>query len=88
MQMGLPFLSGVAGKKRNQMMSIDLGTRTTKAVLLERRGGVFALLRYVLLDAPIFEKTLSPELLAEHLQSRLRSLGGQNQICHVVRRGQ
>ena len=51
------------------MISVDLGTRTTKAVLMERRGEVFALTRYVLLDAPIFEKTLSPELLAEHLKA-------------------
>lgn len=69
MQMGLPFLNGVAGKKRNQMISVDLGARTTKAVLLERRGEVFALTRYVLLDAPIFEKALSHELLTEHLKA-------------------
>jgi type IV pilus assembly protein PilM len=68
MQIGLPFLNGVVGTKRNQMISVDLGGRTTKAVLLERRGEVFALTRYALLDAPIFEKTLSPELLAEHLK--------------------
>jgi len=74
MQIGLPFLNGVVGKKRNQMMSIDLGARTTKAVLLERRGEVFALLRYALLDAPIFEKTLSPELLAEHLKAVYEAL--------------
>jgi type IV pilus assembly protein PilM len=80
MQMGLPFLNGVAGKKRNQMMSIDLGARTTKAVLLERRGEVFALLRYALLDAPIFEKTLSPELLAEHLKAVCEALGAKTKF--------
>ena len=69
MQMGLPFLNGVVGKRRNQMISVDLGGRTTKAVLLERRGENFALNRYALLDAPIFEKTLPPELLAEHLKA-------------------
>jgi len=74
MQMGLPFLNGVAGTKRNQMISVDLGSRTTKAVLLERRGEIFALTRYALLDAPIFEKTLSPELLAEHLKAISESL--------------
>ena len=80
MQIGLPFLNGVVGKKRNQMMSIDLGARTTKAVLLERRGEVFALLRYVLLDAPIFEKTLSPELLAEHLKAVYEALGAKTKF--------
>jgi type IV pilus assembly protein PilM len=74
MQMGLPFLNGVAGKSRNQMISVDLGSRTTKAVLLERRGEGFALTRYALLDAPIFEKTLSPELLAEHLKTICETL--------------
>ena len=77
MQMGLPFLNGVAGTKRNQMISVDLGSRTTKAVLLERRGEIFALTRYALLDAPIFEKTLSPELLAEHLKAISESLGAK-----------
>ena len=41
------------------MISMDLGSRTTKAVLLERRGDIFALTRYAMLDAPIFEKKLS-----------------------------
>jgi type IV pilus assembly protein PilM len=69
MQMGLLFLNGIAGKKRNQMISVDLGGRTTKAVHLERRGEIFALTRYALLDAPIFEKSLSRDLLAEHLKA-------------------
>jgi type IV pilus assembly protein PilM len=67
--MGLTFLNGIARKKRNQIMSIDLGGRMTKAVLLERRGDVFALTRYALLDAPIFEKTFSPDILGEHLKA-------------------
>src|SRR5579862_8579679 len=80
MQIGLPFLNGIAGKKRNQMISVDLGSRTTKAVLMERRGEIFALLRYVLLDAPIFEKTLSPELLAEHLKAVHEALGAKTKF--------
>ena len=44
-------------------MAVDLGSRTTKAVLLERRGEVLALTRYALLDAPIYEKALPPDLL-------------------------
>src|ERR1700690_1027397 len=80
MQIGLPFLNGVAGRKRNQMISVDLGSRTTKAVLLERRGEIFALLRYVLLDAPIFEKSLSPELLAEHLKAVYEALGAKTKF--------
>jgi type IV pilus assembly protein PilM len=80
MQMGLPFLNGVAGIKRNQMISVDLGGRTTKAVHLERRGEGYALTRYALLDAPIFEKTLSPELLAEHLKAVSEALDAKTKF--------
>jgi Tfp pilus assembly PilM family ATPase len=57
------------------MIAVDLGSRTTKAVLLERRGDVLALTRYALLDAPIFEKKLSPDLLSAHLRSVVEALG-------------
>jgi type IV pilus assembly protein PilM len=80
MQMGLPFLNGVARKKRNQMISVDLGSRTTKAVLVERRGAVFALTRYIMMDAPIFEKALSPELLTEHLKAVYEALGAKTKF--------
>jgi type IV pilus assembly protein PilM len=57
------------------MVVVDLGSRTTKAILLERRGEVLALTRYALLDAPIYEKKLSPELLSDHLRSVSEALG-------------
>ncbi len=57
------------------MISVDLGSRTTKAVLLERRGEVLALTRYALLDAPASEKRISPEQLAEHLRAVADALG-------------
>jgi len=71
--MALPFLAGK--RKRTQMVSVDLGSRTTKAVLLEQRGEVWALTRYVLLDAPIVEKKISVELLTEHLKAVVEALG-------------
>jgi type IV pilus assembly protein PilM len=49
-------------------MAVDLGSRTTKAVCVARRGPGFALTGFSLLDAPIYEKTLPPELLSEHLK--------------------
>ncbi|HEU5397588.1 MAG TPA: pilus assembly protein PilM, partial [Verrucomicrobiae bacterium] len=55
-------------KTKAQLIAVDLGARTTKAVLLERRGDRIALLRYGLFDAPISDKKVSPELLAEHLR--------------------
>jgi type IV pilus assembly protein PilM len=66
--MGLPFLNGKV-KKPGHLVSIDLGGRVTKAVQIEQREGGLALTRYALVDAPICEKTPSPELLAEHLKS-------------------
>lgn len=74
--MVLKFLNGSAGKGRSQMMVVDLGSRTTKALLIERRGDSLGLLRYALLDAPIFHKKISPELLSEHLTAVSEALGG------------
>jgi len=67
--MGLPFFSNGAAKRPDQLIAVDLGARTTKAVHLQRRGEGFVLHRYALMDAPIFEKTLSPDLLTEHLKA-------------------
>jgi type IV pilus assembly protein PilM len=72
--MGLAFL-GRKIKKRDQIIAIDLGGRTTKAVQLQRRGERFSLVNYAVMDAPIFEKTMPPELLAEHLRVITRTLG-------------
>jgi type IV pilus assembly protein PilM len=66
--MALPFING-STKKRDQMLAIDLGGRTTKAVHLQRKGPGFVLARYALMDAPIYEKNLSADLLTEHLKS-------------------
>jgi type IV pilus assembly protein PilM len=71
--MGLPMLNRQA-KKRDQIVAIDLGGRTTKAVHLQRRGERFALANYALLDAPISEKNISTDLLADHLKSVSRAL--------------
>jgi type IV pilus assembly protein PilM len=67
--MALPFFDSAVSRKRDQMMAVDLGSRTTKAVCLQRRGQGFALCGFALLDAPIYEKTLPPELLREHLKA-------------------
>ena len=75
MALSLPFLDGVSKKKRAQMIAVDLGSRTTKAVLLERRGEILALTRYALLDAPIFEKKMSVELMADHLKAVADAMG-------------
>ncbi len=71
--MALPFLNG-ASKSRDQLLSIDLGGRTTKAVHLQRKGDRFVMSQYALLDAPIYEKNLSADLLADHLKNVCQAL--------------
>src|SRR5258708_22285368 len=71
--MAFPFLNGQS-KKRDQIIAIDLGGRSTKAVHLQRKGDTYTLLRYCVMDAPIFEKSLSVELLAEHLKAIYQAL--------------
>jgi type IV pilus assembly protein PilM len=84
MALSLPFLNGANRKKRAQMIAVDLGSRTTKACLFERRGEILALTRYALLDAPIFEKKISPELLGDHLKSVAEALGNTTKFVIVA----
>lgn len=72
-RMVLPFAGGKSSK-RDQIVAIDLGSRTTKAVFLQRHGEGFSLVRYVIQDAPIYDKTPSPELLGEHLRAIIQQL--------------
>ena len=71
--MALPFFESPS-RKRDQIVAVDLGSRITKAVHIQRRAQSFALCEYALVDAPIFEKTLSAELLTEHLKAVSHSL--------------
>jgi len=82
--MALPFLNGALGNRRSQMMVVDLGNRTTKAILLERRGEMLALSRYALLDAPIYDKKLSVDLLSDHLRSVVEALGGATKFVTLA----
>ncbi len=72
--MGLPFFDSGISRKRDQMVAVDLGSRTTKAVWLQRHGQGLALCGFALLDAPIYEKTLPPDLLSEHLKAVIQAL--------------
>ena len=81
--MALPFLNGHA-KKRDQIIAIDLGGRSTKAVHVQRRGDVSTLLRYCIMDAPIYEKTLSVEMLTEHLKAIYQALDTKNKFVSLA----
>jgi len=80
----MPFLNGAHRRRRSQMIAIDLGSRTTKAALFERRGEILALTRYALLDAPLFEKKISVELLGDHLKSVAEALGNATKYIIVA----
>lgn len=82
--MALPFLNGKAKKKRDQIVAIDLGGRSTKAVHMQRKGDVYTLLRYCVMDAPIFEKSISVELLADHLKAVFQSLDAKTKYVSVA----
>ena len=72
--MGLPFKNSHA-RKREHVLAVDLGARTTKAVHLQRRGDKFTLANVALLDTPVHDKALSPETLADLLKDISRQIG-------------
>ena len=73
--MALPFLSRSV-KKRDQIVAIDLGGRTTKAVHLYRRDQSYGLASFAVVDAPIYERAYAPEVLADQLKNVHKALGG------------
>ena len=81
--MALPFLDKAA-RKRTNIAAIDLGGRTTKAVALQRMGDGFGLVNFVVQDAPVFAKSFSPEVLADHLRSVTQALGARTKQVSVA----
>jgi type IV pilus assembly protein PilM len=67
--MALPFLSSSSSRKRDSILAVDLGGRTTKAVYIQRKGETYVLSGYAVQDAPIYEKNISAEMLGEHLKN-------------------
>jgi len=72
--MGLPFLNSPK-KRRDQVVAIDLGARTTKAVHILRSGDKMSLVDYALIDAPSPDQSLSVELLGNHIKDAAKALG-------------
>jgi type IV pilus assembly protein PilM len=81
--MGLPLLNSRANK-RDQIVAIDLGGRTTKAVHVQRRGERFSLVNYAVLDTPIFEKNYTPDVLAEHIKNAARAVGSRTKQINLA----
>src|SRR5947207_13704488 len=81
--MALPFLNNHS-RRRDQIVAVDLGTRTTKAIYLQRKGESYTLANFTLQDAPAHEKKLSPEVLAEHLKSVVQALSARTKSLILV----
>jgi type IV pilus assembly protein PilM len=75
--MALAFFESFTKRNRDELVAVDLGSRTTKAVYLKRGPQGVTLSGYTMLDAPIFEKNLSAESLAEHLAAVHQALGSK-----------
>jgi type IV pilus assembly protein PilM len=82
--MGLPFFTNGTRKKRDQMLAVDLGSRITKAVHLQRKGDGYTLCGFALADAPIFDKTLSAEMLADHLRAVTQLLAAKTKLVALT----
>ncbi len=82
--MELPFSSSKTPKRRDHIVAVDLGGRTTKAVSVQRRGETYTLTSYSVLDAPVSDKSASVELLAEHLKTLSSGLEGRCKAMSVA----
>lgn len=66
---------GLQPKKRSQVVAIDLGSRFTKAVYLQRKGTEIELANYCLVDTPAPDRATAGGGLAEHLKRVMQELG-------------
>jgi type IV pilus assembly protein PilM len=82
--MARPNIDNIASKRRDQILAVDLGSRTTKAIHLQRRGNGFQLSRFAVIDAPIFDTVLSPEMLAEHLRTVAQALAAKTKLVALT----
>ena len=81
--MALPFLEKTP-KKRNHIVAIDLGGRTTKAVSVQRQGEGYRLVNFAVQDAPVFEKSFAPDVLADHLRNIGQALNAKTKLVSVA----
>lgn len=82
--MALPFFNRSL-KSKTQVLVIDLGSRTTKAVHLQRKGSTYDLINYVIEDAPE-GNPVTPEALGDHLKKVSLAAGGRSRKVVVALR--
>src|SRR2546430_4149010 len=69
-------------QRRDEVVAIDFGYQITKAAHLKRSGSGFRLVKYVLIETPIYEKIPSGALLTDHFKAVINALGATQK--HVV----
>lgn len=74
----------IGAKKRDQIVIIVLGARTTNAIHLERDGTGFNFLNYTLQPTPAKVPGLSHELMVEHFKRVYQALEAQTRRVIVV----
>jgi type IV pilus assembly protein PilM len=71
-------------RKRDQIVVVDLGSHTTKAVHMQRKGEQFTLLRYAIADNPARQNNPTPELLANHIKSIVETLDAKTKQINLA----
>jgi type IV pilus assembly protein PilM len=79
--MTVPFFSQ-EGRKRDQIVAIDLGTRAVKAVYLQRKADGFELLGYAFHELPLSDKGAPSASVAHQLRAVSEKLGSRTR--HAV----
>lgn len=71
-------------KKRTQVVAVDLGGRSTKAVQIVRKGSGFELVNFACKETPVSDKALTAEALADHLKSVLQAVSARSKHVTLV----
>ncbi|HUS35640.1 MAG TPA: pilus assembly protein PilM [Verrucomicrobiae bacterium] len=71
-------------KKRAQVVAVDLGGRTTKAVQIVRKGSGFELVNFACKETPVSDKALSAEAVADHLKAVLQAVSARTKHVTLI----
>lgn len=83
--MAWPLFPKIAKRKPDQIVAVDLGSRVTKVVHMQRCADKFTLLGYALLDAPISDKgSLPVNLLGEHLRLAVQAVSARTKTIALA----
>jgi type IV pilus assembly protein PilM len=82
--MALPSFKGFA-RKRDRIVVIDLGSKVTKAVEMSRKGDIYSLHHFAMVDVPGENPVRYPDVLADHFKTVMNALGSKHKkICVAI----